>query len=329
MQPATNGNLIKPTPPKPAPKPSRMALATNVIRGRLAKPIRALVFGVEGVGKSTFAAGAPAPIFLCAESGTSELDVDRFPEPTTWAEVFEAIDELGTTDHKYQTLVIDTLDWIEPMCWQVVCDKPDDKGVRHENIESRGYGKGYNIAVDEWRKLLARLERLRNVKGMHIVMLAHSWIKSFKNPEGDDFDRYEMKLNNKAAGLLKEWCDVVMFANYEILVAKKSNKTRGVDSDARLLHTQRRAAWDAKNRYDLPESLSLDWTTFFEAAKAHRPGEPANFRARISELLAAVTDATLAERVSGAVAGAGDDAAKLAKILDHLSGTLQTKENAQ
>ena len=293
----------------------------GVVKGRIAKPIRTLLYGVEGIGKSTFAAAAPSAIFIGAEDGTTELDVARFPQPEQWSDVIDAIQQLTVETHDYKTLVIDTLDWIEPFCWDAVCKRA---GVA--TIEDFGYGKGYNAALEEWRSFLARLERLRQAKTMNFVMLAHSWIKQFKNPEGDDYDRYEMKLHGKTAGLLKEWCDVVLFANYETFTSRgKNERAKAIDNGARVIHSQRRAAWDAKNRYDLPESMPLDWSTFFEAVSAHRPGAPAFYRTRINEDLAYVSE-KVADKVRRSVAVAADDAAELARIADKLTAMIQTGE---
>jgi len=264
----------KPEPTqKPVAAPPRMSL-TKVVSGRIAKPVRVLVWGTEGIGKSTFGASAPSPIFLGAEDGTSELDVARFPEPSTWQDAHDAIAELTNVQHEYKTLVIDTLDWLEPLCWRAVCAK-GDRGKRVDSIEELPYGRGYTAALDEWRRLLSAVERLRSSRGMHVVLLAHAWIKPFKNPDGDDFDRYELKLHAKAGGLLKEWCDAVLFANYETLTREANGRSKGVSTGARVLHTQRRAAYDSKNRYDLPETLPLDWHAFIEAVAAHRPADPA------------------------------------------------------
>ena len=189
--------------PTPKPAPKRMSLV-GVVQGRVQKPIRALVWGVEGIGKSTFGSNAPSPIFLGAEDGTTELDVARFPEPTSWQDVFDAVTELTTAEHAYRTLVLDTLDWLEPLNWEHVCAKGDGRGKRIASIEDFGYGKGYAAALDEWRRLLSAIERLRNTRHMNVVLLAHGWIKPFKNPDGPDYDRHELKLHPKAGGLLKE-----------------------------------------------------------------------------------------------------------------------------
>src|SRR5690348_6173787 len=126
-------------------KPSRMTVA-NIVRGRQDRPRRILLHGVEGVGKSTFGASAERPVFLGPEDGTAHLDVPRFPAPETWTEALEAIDALRTATHDYQHLVIDTLDWLEPLNWTHICQRD-----HQDNIESYGYGKGYVAALDEWR----------------------------------------------------------------------------------------------------------------------------------------------------------------------------------
>jgi hypothetical protein len=289
-----------------------------IVKGRLVRPMRVLTYGVEGIGKSTFAANAPSPIFLAAEDGTAQLDVARFPEPKTWREVFDALDELTDTEHDFKTLVVDTLDWLEPLCWQAVCERS-----KWRSIEDGGYGKGYVAALDEWRVLLARLERLRERRAMHVIFLAHSWVKTFKSPDTDDFDRYELKVHAKAGGLLKEWADAVLFARYETFshVDEKTKRAKGVSTGARVIHTQRTAAWDAKNRYDLPESIPLDWQAFVEAVERKAPADPARLMKRIEALLASADDA-VTERVRTAVAKAQGNAAQLARIADHLAATV-------
>lgn len=312
---------VKPALPN-HPARGRMQLGA-VIRGKVERPMRVLLYGVEGVGKSTFAASAPSPIFLAAEDGTAQLDVARFPEPERWADVLEALEELRTAEHSYKTVVVDTLDWLEPLCWAEIVARAQSSKIT--SIEDFGFGKGYVAALDEWRSLLARFERLRAERGMHVIFLAHSWIKTFKNPEDADYDRYELKLHAKAGGLLKEWADAVLFARYETFsnTDEKTKRTRGVSTGARVLHTQRMAAWDAKNRYDLPETLPLDWSAFADAVRAAAPLDPAKLRARITSLLAKTTDELLVAKVTAAVAAAGDNAATLAKYADTLAARIQ------
>lgn len=316
-------NVSQPAAP---PKPSKMLL-TNVNRGILHKPIRVLLFSTEGLGKTTWASRAPSPIYIGTEDGTSNVDVARFPEPTAWSDVFDALHVLTHDAHEFKTVVFDTVDWLEPLCWQAVCAR-----AKIASIEDLNFGKGYTAALDEWRLLLVRLEKLRATKAMHVILLAHAWVKSFKNPEGDDFDRYELKLHAKSGGLLKEWVDAVLFGNYETFTHKtKQDRIKGMDSGARVVHTQRRAAWDAKNRYDLPETMPLDWEIFAEHVASHRPGEPAHIRKRIAQVLAEspTLSADVAAKVRASAEKAGEDAAELARIADKLTGMVQTTENPQ
>lgn len=303
---------------------------SQVTRGRVERPVRVLLYGVEGIGKSTFGGDAPSAVFLGAEDGTSELDVSRLPPVSTWSGVIELLDLLRTDPHTYRTLVVDTLDWLEPLVWTHVCaTKADKAGQKHKSIEDYGYGAGYAYAVEVWRDFLARLDALR-AKGMNIILIAHSHVKQFKNPEGEDFDRYEPKIHKLATALISEWCDAMMFAQLETLTAKSgagiTARHKGV-SGARLLFTERRAAFAAKNRYSLPEALPLSWQAFHEAVAARRTMPTVDLRERIAGLLSGQPEA-LSERVNKAVADAGEDAQKLAKILNHLSATVTPKEKS-
>lgn len=277
-----------------------------------------MLYATDGLGKSTFASCAPSPIFVGAEDGTAELDVVRMPDIFSWRDIIDSVIELQTADHSYKSFVLDTADWAEPMNWLHVC-----AANKWTDLDEPGYGRGPAAALAEWRILLAELDRLRERRGMHILVLAHSWIKTFKNPESaGDFDRYELALNPKAAGLLKQWADCVLFGAYETLTHTDKNKrTRGVSTGARVLHTQRTAAWDAKNRYDLPPTLPLDWEAFAEAVAAHRPASPEQLKARIAKLLESADD-TLRARAVETVERAGDDAAQLARIADRLQAAV-------
>ena len=248
-------------PQQPARTP-RMTLA-SVTRGPVAQPLRVVIYGPGGVGKSTFGAQAPDAIFLGPEDGSSLLDVARFQSPRDWQDVLDAIRTLTTEEHDFKSLVIDSADWLEPLCWAHTCalaKKPD--------IEAFGFGKGYVAALETWRLFLSAIESLRRVKRMHIVVIAHTLVASFKNPEGDDYDRYTLKLHRGAAGLLTEWCDELAFATFKTFSQKvdpsgpNKNRGRGYGSE-RVLYTERRAAFDAKSRHGLPPEMTLSWDEFF------------------------------------------------------------------
>ncbi len=294
----------------------------DVTRGRKQQPFRVTLFGPEGIGKTTFGAGAPNPIFLGAEDGSGQLDVARLPQPKTWGDVEHALHLLASEAHAYKTLVVDTLDWLEPLNWAFICERD-----RKSDIEDYGYGKGYQAALDEWRRFLAALERLR-AKQMHVVLLAHAWLKAFKNPEGPDFDRYELKLNLKAGGLLKEWSDAVLFANYETYAVKedatkeaKKTRVRGVSTGARLLFAERTAAYDAKNRYGLPASMPLSWESFETAAVAGQPADPKVLTEEIQRK-AADLGAEEKKKVLAAIGRANGDAVKLSQLNNYTNSRL-------
>lgn len=310
---------------------ARMTLG-NVITGTVRKPMRLLVYGVDGIGKSTLAASAESPIFIGAEDGTSTLSVARFPEPRTWAEALDAVRELERAKHEYETLVIDTLDWLEPLCWAKIVGvgRRNKDGSAIESIGDIAYGTGYSAALDDWRELCSLLDSLRHARGMQIVLIAHAWIKRFSNPEGEDFDRFQIKLNDKAQGLLREWCDAVLFATHEQYTHKpkgdKTAKAKGVSTGARVMHTQRSAAFDAKNRYNLPPVLPLDWQALREAIDAGVPAPPDTLRARIAAQLESSDDESLKTRVRAAVTAAADDAGKLSRIHNKLAAQLTIAE---
>lgn len=259
----------------------RMSLA-SIKRGRTEEPLRVLLYGPEGIGKTTFGASAPDPIFLGTENGFGLLDVPRFPEPQNWRDVGEAVRALETDKHEFKTLVIDSLDWLEPLCWAEVC-----RLSGKQSIEKIDYGKGYVEALSHWRLLLANLEALR-AKKMNIILLAHGKIGRFANPDGADYDRWSLKLHEKAAGTLKEWCDCVLFANYGgIIVEKKdgADKGKAIGKPTRVVYTARQnpPSFDAKNRYALPEQLPLDWHALEDAI---RKADPTPVLAEIEKLVA-------------------------------------------
>ncbi len=303
----------------------RMSLG-HVITGAVQKPLRLLLYGVDGVGKTTFAANAEDPIFIGTEDGTSVLGPDRFPEPRSWLDVMHALDELATAEHSYRTVVIDTLDWLEPLCWSHICGtgRKNKAGRAIKAIQDFDWGEGYSAALDEWRIFCSKLDRLRAERDMQSILIAHTWIKPFKNPEGEDFDRFEIKLHAKAAGLLREWCDAVLFATHEQYVYKATDKDRprGISTGARILRTQRGAAWDAKNRFDLPEALPLDWPSLTEAIAARQTASPDTLRARITAQLEQITDAAIKDRVQRAMLAANDNASELARIQNKLTAQL-------
>jgi len=311
----------------------RVTLAT-VTKAPVHRAPRVLIHGQPGVGKTTFAADAPSPIFICPEDGipVSVQGAGRFPAPEggwKWIDVRDAIVALSIEKHDYKTLVIDTLDWLEPIIWEYVVDKA---GVASIEEIGGGFGKGYNAALDEWRVFLSAVEKLWINKNMAIVMSAHSSIRTFKDPQSDGYDRYELKIHKYPAGLFKEWSDVVLFAQHEAAVAtdKRTKRNRGVSTGARIMHTVWNAAFDAKNRYGLPEEMPLSWAELQAGIDAGAPAETsvviAEIKRKAAEMGGELEAKTLQalERVNG-------DPAKLAQLNDWANGKLalatETKGN--
>ena len=229
------------------------------------KPPRVLIHGVAGVGKTTFAGQANKPVFIQTEDGLGTNSAANFPLSRTFDEVMEALAALYTEQHDFATVVIDSVDWLEPLVWAKACR---DNGWN--SIEDAGYGKGYVAALNLWRQYIDGLNALRDDRGMTVVQIAHTDIKRFDSPEHDPYDRYVIKLHARAAALLQEHSDVVLFANYRISTVKADvgfNKkvSRAVGSGERVIHTVERPAFLAKNRYDLPDTLSLEWPAFAQA----------------------------------------------------------------
>jgi hypothetical protein len=233
------------------PQTTTPACSLAVSRGRISRPQKAVIYGPEGVGKSTFASLTPDPVFLDTEGGTHHLDVTRLDAAATWDEITASVAQLAKADHPFKTLVIDTADWLEKRLSEHLCRK-----ANKDSIEDFGYGKGWVQLTEEFARFLNSLDALL-ARGMNVVFLAHATVKKFEAPDqAGSYDRFELKLSKQTAPLLKEWADLVLFANYVTKIAEKDNgKVRGVGGKERVLFATHTAAYDAKNRHGLPDKL--------------------------------------------------------------------------
>jgi hypothetical protein len=296
-----------------------MSFLAQVKSGKLVEPVTLLLYGVDGVGKSTFGSEAPRPIFLGAERGTSQLDVSRFPEPKSFKECREMVDELTKGEGcPFSTLVVDTLDWLEPLIWKEVLDEQVKKV---SDVSKIGYNKGYESATLKAREFMALLTQLKDTKKMNIILLAHSKIKTFQDPiTPQGYDRYMLALRDDMANVWRQYVDAVMFANYEVFV--KDDEKRGYGDGLRVLYTEERPSFQAKNRYGLPFRLPLrkgeGWKVFIEAVEKGEPNSLDVLSRSIATLKATLTDVELLKKVDAALAEAGTNPQKLTIIRDRL-----------
>jgi len=234
----------------------------DIITGTTKRPRRCMLYAVEGIGKSTFASLAPKPIFLATEEGLNEIDCSSFPVPEDLKTFFDNMLLLLDEDHEYETVVVDTLDWLERLIWARVC-----KDNHKESIEDIGYAKGYKFALTYWNKFIRGLDTMRQQKNMMVILLAHSSIERFEDPERDAYDRYAPRLNKHASALVREWCDEVLFACYEVSIKTEDKgfnqkRNQGKGQGKRILKTTERASHMAKNRLSMPDEMEFMWSSY-------------------------------------------------------------------
>lgn len=246
-------------------------------------PNRYGLHAVEGWGKTSLGAQFPSPVFIQTrgETGLETLidagrlpETPHFPEIMQWQDLRHAIRLLTSEKHQYRTLIVDTLNGAEKLCFE------DTRRKHYENNVEKfmAYGKGPMTAAEEWRGFLQELDELRQQRKMIVLALVHTKVSKFKNPEGSDFDRYQPELEAAIWSLTHKWLDVVMFGNFLQITATDSNDRRqkGVGGDTRMLYCTRTAAWDAKNRIGLPpqiqigDSAQVAYQQLLEAVKAGR-----------------------------------------------------------
>ena len=227
----------------------------NITKGIIPTAKKVVIYGPEGIGKSTFASRFPGAVFLDTEGSTVHMDIARLDTPRGWSDIMTAVNWCIEHPDQLGTLVIDTMDWAEAFAIRTVCTEKKVNG-----IEEIPYGKGYVFVKDKIRELLEKLDQLKD-KGVHICLTAHAIVRKFELPdEMGSFDRYTMKLNEKnVAPLVKEWADMVLFANYKTdVVAIGDGKKRATGGRKRVMYATHSATWDAKNRFDLPDEMPFD-----------------------------------------------------------------------
>lgn len=234
------------------------------------KPL-VVVYGSEGIGKSTFGAMATDPIFILTEDGLGDIDVTAIPQDDngkpraarSYEEVMDCIQTLATTDHNYKTVVLDSLDWFQPLVWKATC-----KRLKAKSIEDPGYGRGYVECMTEWQEFLDAVTYLRDVKDIMVILIAHSAVVKIEDPLCSAYDKNCLKLQKLAAAKIVEWGDVVGFCSLTTLTRSEKagfDKTRNiaVSTGERILHVAPTAGYVAKKRYrNMPDEMPLDYTEF-------------------------------------------------------------------
>lgn len=237
----------------------RGSVLMEIITGKVPKAQKVVLYGVEGIGKSTFASQFPHPLFIDTEDSTLHMDVKRFPKPTSWEMLMQQVDFVKR-NKPCQTLVIDTIDWAEALCKRhlMAQNKWNDTG--------NDYGNKYLALEKEMGNLLNQLSDVIDV-GINVVVTAHAMLRKKEEPdEMGAFDRYELKLEKKSAGIVKEWADMVLFANYKttVITDSKTNSKKATGGQ-RTMYTTHRPAWDAKNRIGLADELPFEYAQIAQA----------------------------------------------------------------
>ena len=257
----------------------------NISSGVIPSAQKVVLYGPEGIGKSTFLAQFPDPLFIDTEGSTKRLDVRRFNAPTSWTMLLEQVRYVITHLDCCGTLCIDTADWAEQMLTDHICAKSKVNG-----IEDFGYGKGYTYVAEEFGKLLHLLDDVI-ARGIHIAIAAHAAMRKFEQPdELGAYDRWEMKLSKKCAAMLKEWADMVLFANYKTYTVKQDNamlKTKA-QGGKRVMYTAHHPCWDAKNRCGLPEIADFDFAVIAAEIAEQTVPQPSPVEERRAAFISAV-----------------------------------------
>lgn len=233
----------------------------KIIKGKKSRPRRIVLYGTHGIGKSTWAANAPSPIFASTEDGLDDIGCDRTPLIKNLGAFNEAISSITGNPHDYKTLVVDSVDWLERLIWRAVADENNKA-----SIDEISYYRGYNLAVRHWDFVLSSLENLRQTRNMAIILLAHARAVKTEPPDGESYTRYEPDLHKNISPLLQEWADEVLFTTYKIIRIKKgegfNERYQAIGDGERTVYTSEKPTHLAKRRINMPDEIPLDWSEY-------------------------------------------------------------------
>lgn len=250
-----------------------------ITRGKVESAKKVVIYGPEGIGKSTLASRFPDAVFIDTEGSTKELDVARYPVPMSWNDIITDVEDTAA-EAPCKTLIIDTADWAEQFCIKAVCQKNGVGGV-----EDFGYGKGYVYVSETFAELLRACDKCIEA-GINVVFTAHAMMRKFEQPdEMGAYDRWEMKLSKKVAPLLKEWADMVLFCNYKTdVITDQNTKSKKATGGRRVVYTSHHPCWDAKNRYGLPDQMEMSFDGIAHLFTNTKQPEP-DYRAKVRALI--------------------------------------------
>lgn len=286
------------------------------------KPVRIMVYGVEGVGKSTLGAKSDKPIFISPEGGCDQLrDIEGNPVIemdgiTDWDSLKNAIHQLLNEAHDFKTLVIDSADWIESLAHSKIIAGSGKSIITCNG----GYGAGYRQSQNMHKALIEDLAKLREQRGMNIVVTAHAHVKPVKDPSSmDDYDGYEIKAHEFVSSLWREWVDGLFFVRFHTVTESADGKTkaRALTDGRRVLYTVKQPAFQAKNRYGMPPELTFTegfWNDLKNYTRSDRAKESTNLLGEIQKLVPLVVDEKQKLAVKEAISKAGSDLNKLKPI---------------
>ncbi len=299
-----------------------MSFLSQVLKGKIKEPLFALIYGVPGIGKSTFASEAPSPLFFGDQMESEKFNVLRGPEPKTMQEVRDGLKEIiAASKLDFKTLVFDNLGWFEPLTWAEIVKKENVK-----SIDDIGWQNGYKMAVSRHQETIDLLKEIRKKHSMEILVLAHSQVKPFQDPSiSAAYDQYRLSINDQAANVWIRSVEAVLFMNFEVLKAddkKKFAQGEGV----RVMYTQERPAFKAKNRLGLPYRLVMpkgeSYKTLINAIQVGEPEGWEVLKKQIDELVPQVKDAEVLPKVQLAIEKAGKDTDKLQAVKTRLLALL-------
>ncbi len=250
-----------------------MGLMENILRGKTPKPPIILLYGQEGVGKSTFAAKAPKTVFIPTEDGLNEIDCAKFPIVKTYPEFLDTLKAVLNEEHEFETLAVDSISATERMLFRYICER---YGVETIQSANGGFGRGYTEYTNKWGEILDLLSAIRERRNMSVILIGHSDVRQVINPQIGTFDQFQPRLYEKAWKMISEWTDGVFFATRKVRVQKEDagfNKTAtrtvsvGTGGGERIMHTigGDNLPYIAKNRFSLPQELPLEWDAFLNA----------------------------------------------------------------